>query len=471
MQKENVGKQVKKRGGTGAMKKDNTFLFREMPVPKAVLSLIIPTVISQLITVAYNMADTFYIGQLNDPTQVAAVTVVMPAFILLTAISNLFGIGGASLISRSLGSNDRDRAKQTATFCILAGIVTAFAYGMLLMLFRPYILPLLGAKETTYRYSSQYMFWTITVGAVPTVMNSELAHLVRAEGYSKHAGIGIAFGGILNMLLDPLFIFVFDMKIKGAAIATMLSNIAAVAYFVLLLLKNRRTTVIFPDIRLLRSGLRSFPEVVAVGFPSFVMFLMSTISNGALNHMISAYSDQAIAGMGIAKKIDMVAIALAQGMTQGALPLIGYNYTSNDRRRMNSAVKTTLVYALGTALVAAVLLTLCSGQVTRLFIDDDITVGYGRSFLRTIAIACPSTTLNCMIITVFQATGRKIRPLILSLLRKGVIDIPLMILLNTAVGVSGIAWATPIADFTALAISACLFIPYMREMDRKSRVV
>ncbi|MDE7249507.1 MAG: MATE family efflux transporter, partial [Lachnospiraceae bacterium] len=166
------------------MKTDNTELFTLTPIPKAVLALVIPTVISQLITVVYNMADTFFIGQLGDPDQVAAASLALPLFLLTTGMANLFGIGGASLISRCLGSGDDEKARKTSAFCIWSAGLAAFLYGLIMMLFKPYILPAVGTDQNTFGFCYQYLFWTITIGAVPTVLNAALSHLVRAEGYS-----------------------------------------------------------------------------------------------------------------------------------------------------------------------------------------------------------------------------------------------------------------------------------------------
>lgn len=446
------------------MWEDKSELFSSAPVSKAVLSLVVPTVISQLITVVYNMADTFFIGKLNDPAQVAAATISMPVFMFLTGIANLFGIGGSSLISRSLGAGDRERAKHTASFCIWSGIAIAFVYGVLLAVLRPMILPVLGAKSETYDYVYQYIFWTITVGAVPTVMNSELAHLVRSEGYSKQASFGVAFGGVLNIFLDPLFIFGFRLEIAGAAIATMLSNAAATIYFAILLYRKRKDTVILPDPQYFTLGGHIPGEVFTVGFPSFLMILMGTVSNTVLNSLLASHSKEAIAGMGIAKKIDMVAYAVAQGMTQGALPLIGYNFSAGNRKRTTAAIKITALYALCLAMAEMIVLLLCAGPVTKSFIDNTETVAYGRTFLRIIALACPATTMNCLIITVFQATGKKTQPLFLSLLRKGGLDVPLMFWFCQLLGVTGIAWATPLAELIGLTIATALFIPYFKKL-------
>ena len=447
---------------------DKSSLFSDVPVRKAVLTLAIPTVISQLITVVYNMADTFFIGQLNDPLQVAAATLAMPCFMFLTAFANLFGLGGSSLISRCLGSDEKEKARHTAAFCIWTGIAVSFLYGIAVLLLEPVLFPVLGAKAETWGYLRQYVFWTIGVGAVPTVMNAELAHLIRSEGYSRQAGFGVALGGVLNIALDPLFIFVFRLNIAGVAIATMLSNVIAMLYFVGFILHIRKKSVITLNPKLY-SVRRKIPlEVITVGLPGFVMTMMSTISNTALNHMVSDYSNTAIAGMGIAKKIDLLAYAIAQGMTQETLPLIGYNYSSGNLKRMKDAIKTAFAYSLIVAACGTVLLYFFAAPIARCFIPDAETVAYGQHFLKIICLACPTTAINFMCITVFQAIGKKVQPLFLSLLRKGSLDIVFMLLLNQSMGVSGIAWATPFADWIAFVISAVLILPCLLKLRKET---
>lgn len=447
------------------MSKDNTALFSDAPVSKAVLSLAIPTVISQLITVVYNMADTFFVGQLNDPLQVAAATVAMPAFMFLTAFANLFGLGGSSLISRCLGAGNKEKARHASAFCIWAGIAVAFVYGVLVVLSEPILFPILGASDETWDYCAQYVFWTIGIGSVPTVMNAEFAHLVRAEGYSKQAAFGVAMGGVLNIVLDPIFIFCFKMEIRGAAIATMLSNLAAMIYFLWFLHHIKNNTVITPNLKEISFAYGIPKEVITVGLPGFVMTMMSTISNTALNHIVAGYSDKAIAGMGIAKKIDLLAYAIAQGMTQGTLPLIGYNYTSGNIKRMKQSIKADTVYSFAVAFVGMILLYFLAVPISRCFIADTETVQYGQQFLKIICLACPTTSINFMVITIFQAVGQRAKPLILSLLRKGSVDVLFMMLFNHTFGIKGIAWATPVVDWIAFVISLMLIIPFLKKLN------
>ncbi len=445
---------------------ENQELFEKMPVPKAVISLVVPTVISQLITVIYNMADTFFIGQIGDPNQVAAVSLCMPLFLLLTGMANLFGIGGSSLISRSLGEGNLEKAKRVSVFSIWTSGIAAFLYGALVFAFRGYILPAVGANEATYDFCGRYLLWAVGIGAVPTVLSATFSHLVRAEGYSRQASFGMAMGGILNIILDPIFISLFGFEIAGAAIATMLSNVAATLYFMVLILRKRKTTVLsfHPQFYTLR--MRIPFEVLLVGLPSCVMNLMGVFSNIFMNRLMVSYCNEAVAGIGIAKKIDMLAFAIATGMSQGVLPLIGYNYSSKNFKRMMSAVKTTFIYSLALALISTLFLLTCAGPIVRAFIDDPLTIEYGSLFQRIICVTCPCVSVSMIIITLFQAVGKKVQPLILSLLRKGILDIPAMLLMNLWIGVNGIAWATPIADCTSMFIAIGLFIPFWKELKQ-----
>lgn len=450
------------------MKTKEEILFEEAPVSRAVLTLVIPTVISQLITVVYNMADTFFIGQIGDKNQVAAVSLCMPLFVFLTGLANLFGIGGSSLMSRGLGVGDHCRAKQAAVFSIWTAIVVSFLYGIGLTLAQPLILPAIGADAETYAFCRQYIFWTITIGAVPTVLNQELAHLIRAEGHSAQASFGVALGGVLNIILDPIFIFPLGLEIAGAAIATMLSNTAATCYFICLLARKKHTSDISFHPRYYTWDSHIPREVLLVGLPSCLMNLMGVLSNITINKLMSGYSNAAVAGIGVAKKIDMLSFAIATGMSQGVLPLIGYNYSAKNYRRMKAALKADFLISFAVALVGTVFLFACAGPIVRAFIDDAETVRYGQLFQRIICVTGPCISVTMLAITTFQSAGKKLEPAILSLLRKGGLDIPFMFLLNHLAGVNGIVWATPIADLGAMTVAMILFIPFWRRLTPRS---
>lgn len=393
----------------------------------------------------------------------------MPLFLLTTGMANLFGIGGASLIARCLGAGDENRARKVSAFCIWSAAAAAFLYGVIMMLFKPRILPAVGTDQNTFGFCSQYVFWAITVGAVPTVLNAALSHLVRAEGYSAQASFGVAMGGVLNIILDPVFIFRFKMDIEGAAVATMLSNLIATLYFLVLMIKNRKMLHITFDPRQYTLGDKIPSEVLLVGLPSCAMNLMGVFSNIMMNRLMASYCNEAVAGIGIAKKVDMLAFALANGLSQGVLPLIGYNYSAKNFRRMREAIRVTLILCLTVTCVAALLLFTCAGPIVRAFIDDAETVRYGSIFQRIICITGPFTAITMVILTIFQSVGQKLKPLILSMLRKGGLDVPFMLLLNTLVGVNGIAWATPMADLCAMTVGMILFVPFWKKLTITER--
>lgn len=443
----------------------NKHLFETAPVLQAVVALEVPTVISQLITVVYNMADTFFIGQVGDPNQIAAASVCLPLFMLLTGMANLFGIGGSSLIARSLGKGDFDKVKRAAAFSIWTAASVALVYGILIYAFRSVLLPLVGSDSATYDFCCRYAFWTITLGAVPTVLSAALAHLVRAEGYSKEASIGIAIGGILNIFLDPIFISVLHMEITGAAVATLLSNIAALIYFVLIIRKKRGSIIMSLDPRCYAAKGGILREVILVGMPSAIMNICGVLSNIIMDRLMVSYSDEALAGVGIAKKVDLLTYAVATGLSQGVIPLIGYNYSAKNYKRMMASLKTTFALSFVVALTCTLFLLTGAHVIVRAFIDDAKTVMYGVLFQRIICVTGPVIPISMVIITMFQAVGQKTVPMLLSMLRKGGGDIPAMLVMNHLIGVNGIVWATPIADVISLIASIICFIPFWRKLQ------
>lgn len=445
------------------MKVQNLKLFERTRVSKAVLILAIPTVLSQLMGVIYNMADTFFIGQLNDPNQVAASTLALPLFILTVSISNLFGIGGASFISRCLGKKHLKKARAGSAFCIWTSMVLAFFYGLLIWVFRQSILPWIGTNQETYALTSDYLFWTIAVGSVPVMLNPMFANLIRSEGFAKQASFGMAMGAVLNVILDPIFIFGFNLKIEGAAIATLISICFSTCYFLFFLYKRRHQTVITLNPRYYRAKKGIAKEIISVGLPSCIFNWTATASIIVLNILLAGYSNIAVAGMGIAKRVDVIAFSVANGLAQGVLPLVAYNYAAQKYNRMKGAIKVTLFYSLILSGLTTFYLFFFAPEITHFFINDTQTVRFGQFFLKTMCITCPCVSISVIVITIFQAVGYKITPIILSLLRKGGLDIPLMLVMNHLYKLDGLVWALPIADFLAMTIAVIALQPFLRK--------
>ena len=437
---------------------------------KNILFFSLPYLLSYFLQTLYGMADLFIIGQFEGVASTTAVSIGSQVMHMLTVMIVGLAMGSTVSIGQAVGAGDRKKAGQTAVFCIWSSIAVSLCYGILLMMICPILLPAVGANEETYEFCRQYVFWTIAVGAIPTVLNQELAHLVRAEGHSAQASFGMALGGVLNIILDPIFIFPLKLEIAGAAIATMLSNAAASLYFAALIFRSRKETVIRFDPRLYPFHERIPREVLLVGLPSCLMNLMGVLSNVTLNKLLAGYSNAAIAGIGVAKKVDMMTFAISTGMSQGVLPLIGYNYSASNFRRMRSALKTSFLFSFTVAAASTIFLFTCAGPIVHAFIDDAETVRYGQLFQRIICITGPCISITMLTITSFQSVGKKLEPAILSLLRKGGLDIPFMFLMNALAGVDGIVWATPIADFLAMIAALILLIPFLRKLpeDKKA---
>ena len=447
---------------------NQTSLFSDTPINKAVLQLAIPAVITQLITVAYNMADTFFIGQIGNPKQVAAVSICLPIYMVTTGISNVFGIGGASLISRCLGNGNNDKVKFVSSSSFWNGILFAILYSVFVLVVNRKLLYFCGCDDEVYEFAKIYSFWTVIVGAVPTLINSLLSHFVRAEGYSKEASFGVAFGAVLNICLDPIFILVLRMDIMGAALATSISNIIAAVYYIVFVFKTKSLSLSL-NIKHYCTDKDMIAEIILVGFPSFLMNTLAVCSNIVLNRLLSMYCNEAIAGAGIAKKIDSLMYALSNGISQGVLPLIGYNYSSKNYERFEKSIKSTLKLSLTITTISSLLLFFGAKYIISFFIDDYLTIYYGSIIQRIICVTGPLSSVTTITIVCYQAMGQKLKPAILSLLRKGALDIPTMILMNKAIGVFGIALGIPIADFGAMLVSL-FFIQDIKEKIRSDKI-
>lgn len=449
-------------------------LFENKSVLYSIFALALPSIIGQIILVIYNMADTFFVGLTENATLINAVTICMPTYMLLTAISNLFGVGGASVIARSLGKGYEKRARRASSFAFWGCLITSLIYCLIIVIFADQIADLLGASgdPATIHHAALYLRIAVAACGIPTAINTLFAHLIRAQGKSFHASFGIAFGGILNIALDPLFIFVIVGKenaVLGAALATGVSNIAALLYYVIVFIVLRKNLVIHIGFtkKIFKDGL--IREVLLVGLPACLMTLFENISYMILGNLMGTMSSEALTGVEVSKKINMFAHNAVRGMAQGVLPLIGYNKSSGNRTRMKRIVLTSGAISLGIALVVALInmIPFTGQSIITLFLHGDIAnleirQQYAYWFLFIFSIGAPFSAIAYTVISFFQAVGKAWRSLILALLRKGIIDIPLMFILNICFPVYGIVIATPIADAICCITSIILIIYYLQ---------
>ena len=453
-------------------------IFENKGVFSAIMALALPSIFGQIILVIYNIADTFFVGLTNNNAMITAVTVCMPAFMFLSAISNLFGIGGASVISRALGKKDENRAKYASSFAVWGCLLTTLLYCLLVLIFKDPFIDLIGGRDVSvHNESVKYLIVSVVICGIPTSMNTLFSHLLRSQGKSMQASIGIALGGILNVALDPLFMFVIlesGNEAMGAAIATGISNVIALIYYIIVIAIKRKTLIISvrPTKNCFKDKIPS--SVLSIGLPACLMTLCENISYAILDSLMAGVSLAAQTGVGVAKKVNMFAHSVVRGMSQGVLPLIGYNKASGNHKRMKNVVYVSGSISLGIAIIAMIVCLTLSSPLVSIFIHtEDDALRYGTLFLRILCVGAPFSAIAYTVISFFQAVGKAIKSLILALLRKGILDIPLMFLLNFLIpNGQGIVWATPISDIICSLVAITLFVVYARRHNEcKSEVM
>ena len=442
------------------------YIFESSPVIRAIMSLALPSVFGQIILVIYNMADTYFVGLTGSDVKITAVTVCMPAFMFLSAIANLFGIGGASVVSRMLGGGKRDEARMASAFAFWGCVLTSGIYSLGSFLFVDRFIDLLGGSAAdVHLQAREYLIVAVAIGGVVTATNTLLSHLIRAEGRSLQASLGIVIGGLTNIALDPIFMFLIlsrGNEVLGAALATMASNVVTLIYYTVFILLHRRNLIlsIKPGAGMFRGGIPR--DVIAIGIPACLMTLCENISYAVLEKLMSAYGSAAQAGIGVAKKVNMLAHSVVRGMAQGVLPLIGYNYASGNRTRMRRIVRLSAATSLVISLLCMTVSLLFSHQLIGVFIAaDNSSHAFGAAFLRILCVGAPFSAWAYTVISFFQATGHMRKSLVLALLRKGILDIPLMFVLNRYFTRYGLVSATPIADIVCCATAAILFFIFL----------
>ena len=445
--------------------KKKMYLFEEAAIPKAVMSMAVPTVISSLVMVIYNLADTYFVGMLNDPIQNAAVTLAAPVLLAFNAINNLFGVGSSSMMSRALGAKDYDTVRKVSVFGFYCTVFGSFLFSLLCTVAKNPLLAMLGTDAETYAATGEYLKWTVLLGAMPAILNVVMAYMVRSEGSTLHASIGTMSGCVLNIILDPIFILPqgLDMGAAGAGLATFLSNCVACVYFFVLLFIKRKSTYVCINPKLFRFRKDVVMGICGVGIPASIQNLLNVTGMTVLNNFTSSFGADAVAAMGISQKLNMVPMNIAFGFTQGVMPLISYNYASGNGKRM----KSTIVFSGKSTISFLVLISAFyyfgAGFWMRLFIQNESIVAYGTRFLHGMCLGLPFLCMDFLAVGIFQAVGMGKKAFFFAILRKIIMEIPALIILNALFPLYGLAYAQAVTE-VILAITAVLVL---RNMFRK----
>ena len=379
---------------------DKVVLFEQTPIPKAISKLAIPTILSSLVMVLYNLADTFFVGMLNNPIQNAAVTLAAPVLLAFNAVNNLFGVGTSSMMSRAMGRKDYQTVYHSSAFGFYCALFSGILFSLICLIFYNPLLHLLGANELTMQATSDYLFWTVICGAIPAILNVVLAYLVRSEGASLQASLGTMSGCFLNMILDPIFILPWGLNLgaAGAGLATFISNCFACFYFACLLFRKRGKTYVSVSPKHFTFNKKIAMGIFGVGIPASIQNLLNVTGMTILNNFTAVYGADAVAAMGITQKVNMVPMYIALGISQGIMPLISYTYASGNYKRMKEGLGFSLKAALGFLTVATIGYFAGAGFITRMFMDNEQIVAYGTRFLRGFCLSLPFMCMDLSLI-------------------------------------------------------------------------
>lgn len=429
-------------------------LMARMKVSKAVATMAIPSVISSLVTVVYNMADTFFVGQTGDPLQVAAVSLTNPIFILFMAFANMFGMGGSAVASMALGEQNQKRMKQVSAFITYASLAIGILFALVLVGFMQPILSIFGANEETYALARGYVFH-ISYGAPFIIWSAAASFVVRSEGASKEAMIGSMIGTIANIVLDPVLISGFHLGAAGAAVATTLGNILASLYYLWYFVKKINNFSI--GIRNFTCRYGIFSGICSCGLPTAIFSTLMSVSTIVLNQILVAYGNAPVAAIGIVFKANMFITFLQMGLANGVQPLLGYNFGSGDKKRFQDIAAYTKKCCIVIGILATLLFFVFRRQIIGLFIQDEEVIMYGVRMLIAYMLSGPVIGILFMNMNCMQSVGKAFWATILSVLRQGVLLIPLLFLLNALGGLTGVIYGQALTDYIAVILSVLMW--------------
>ncbi len=436
-------------------------MMEEGNVVRAILRLAVPTMLGMVVQMVYNMTDTYFIGQTGDPYLVAGISLVMPLFYVIQGIGNIFAVGSASLISRQLGAKQPEKANRTCAVAVWSTVLLGAFLTVALLLLQGPILSLTGMSEATAKPANDY-FHIIAMFAMPMILNVTLGGQLRSEGATHHATIGTAIGLGVNILLDPLLILRMGLNAAGAAWATVIGACCSITYF--LTVYGRRKTVLRPVPRNFRPQREIYAETLKIGGPAALSQIVMSFTSILSNNVAASFGDVTVAGAGVYMRVGTLCLMLLMGLTTGYQPFAGYNYGAGNYARLRQGFKATALIATGVACVFDVLFLTRGESMIRFFIDDAGTVEVGAMMLRALCAAMPFVGLQLTLTVTFQALGKAVRAMIITVGRQLALYVPLLMLLPKWFGIQGFAFAQPVADILTTVIAAALFLSLFRHL-------
>ena len=439
-------------------------MMTETPVRRLVIKLAVPTIISMLVSSIYNMADTFFVSQLGT-SAAGAVGIVFSLMAIIQAIGFTIGMGAGNIASRKLGAKDDEEANKYASSGCFLGLVLSLLLLIFGTVFIDDLMRLLGATETILPYARDYARY-ILLGAPVMCLSFIMNNYFRAEGKAIYGMVGITIGGVLNIILDPIFIFAFGLGTAGAAIATALSQF--ISFIILLALFIGGKSNLKISIKYVSPRFVYYRNMIFTGLPTLARQGLASIATIALNVMAASYGDAAVAAMSIANRITVFLFSFMLGLGQGFQPVAAFNYGAKLYGRVHDATKFTSVISTFLMVVIAVICFVFARPLIMLFRRDDLAViSIGVVTLRAQCIALTLTGITTVTNMALQSTGQAGRATLLAMCRQGFLFIPIVLILPHFMGLFGVEIAQSLADILTFLVSLYFFITYLKELKAK----
>ncbi len=440
-------------------------LFEKAPIHKAYFTLALPVVLSMVVSLVYNMVDTYFIAQTGNTDLIAGVSLGAPVFTLMLALGDIWGLGGSSMISRLLGQKNVQDGKRLSVFCFYAALLCGAAVAAVMMLFRQPLLHLLGADSDTYTYASQY-YTFIALGAPFIIVSLTPSNLLRTEGLANASMVGTVLGAVMNMILDPIFIFTLGLGAAGAAIATVLGNICTDIFFVYVLLTKSQCLSIVPvGVHISRAEVG---RVLAIGIPASITNFMQSLGIALTNRFLLPYGNDKVAAMGIVMKANLMAVLVLVGFAFGAQPLIGYNYGAGNRERLKQALSFCYKFECAAAAGLAIALSLAARPLLSVFVPDPAIIETGVPMLRMQLLGMIFVAVVLVTTCTFQSAGKAWGAFLLSVSRQGLVFAVVIAAASRITGYYGVLIAQAVSDFITAVMAIFLLWTELSEELRKA---
>lgn len=437
-------------------------LFEKTPVPKAYMKLALPVVLSMMVSLVYNMVDTYFIAMTGNKDLVAGVSLAVPVFTMMIAFGDIFGLGGSSLISRLFGEKRDADARRASAFCIWASIVFGLCVTAVLLVFRQPILHVLGADSETIKYASDYYTW-IAIGAVSIIFGLVPSNILRTEGLATQAMLGSIIGSIVNIILDPIFILVLNKGAAGAAIATVIGNVIADIYYLYAVTKKAKRLSASPaEMKIPGVMVR---DILVIGIPASITNLMQSFMVMMTNHYLLPYGNDKIAAMGIALKANMITALILVGFAFGGQPLVGYNFGAKNNRRLKEILRFAYIFEMALGLVFTIVMCVFAPSIISIFMKDADIITNGALMLRCQQLGMMFMAVTLVSTCVCQSVGSALGAFILSIGRQGVFYVIALAIMANALAYKGVLISQTCSDVITAVIAVIIIVRMLKKNE------